>query len=180
MVHSDEAAAERFRQIVVPHLADALSLARWLTGNAYDAEDVVQEACVRAFSAIRSYDGRGERAWLLSIVRNTCFTWLAKNRPKNLVLMGTPAELSEAEGAIHEDLTLDPEADLIRKADVTLIELAIGSLPQPYREVLVLHDINDLSYKEIAAMMSIPMGTVMSRLSRARKQLAAQLGQAGQ
>ncbi|QAY94886.1 RNA polymerase subunit sigma [Methylovirgula ligni] len=180
MAHSDEAAAERFRHIVVPHLADALSLARWLTGNGFDAEDVVQEACVRAFSAIQSYDGRGERAWLLSIVRNTCFTWLAKNRSRNLVLMGTPAELSEAQGAIHEDLALDPEADLIRKADVTLIEAAISSLPQPYREVLVLHDINDLSYKEIAAMMSIPIGTVMSRLSRARKQLAAQLGQATQ
>ncbi|MDR3408807.1 MAG: sigma-70 family RNA polymerase sigma factor [Methylovirgula sp.] len=178
MASSDQAAAERFRQIVVPHLADALALARWLTGNAHDAEDVVQEASMRAFAAINSYEGRGARAWLLSIVRNTCFTWLARNRPKDLVLVGSSADLNETEAGLQEDPVLNPEADLIRKANVAAIESALGALPQPYREVLVLHDINDLSYKEIAAMISIPIGTVMSRLSRARKQLAAQIGQA--
>ncbi len=171
-------AAERFRQIVVPHLADGLALARWLTGNAHDAEDVVQEASIRAFAGINSYEGRGARAWFLSIVRNACFTWLAKNRPKNLVSSGSLAELNETEAGLQLDPAPDPEADVIRRADAAAIEAALARLAQPYREVLVLHEINDLSYKEIAVMMSIPIGTVMSRLSRARRQLAALIEQA--
>jgi RNA polymerase sigma factor (sigma-70 family) len=163
--------------VVVPHLADALALARWLTGSVHDAEDVVQEASIRAFKALDSYEGRGPRPWLLSIVRNTCFTWLAKNRPKQLVLAGSSVEMDETEIGLREDPALDPEADLIRRAEAAVIETAIEGLPQPYREVLVLHDINDLSYKEIAAMMSIPIGTVMSRLSRARRQIAKEIGQ---
>ena len=174
----NEPSAELFRQLVVPHLADALALARWLTGTLHDAEDVVQEASIRAFTAISSYEGRGSRAWLLSIVRNTCFTWLAKNRPRELILVGSPAEMDETEVGLREDPGPDPEADLIRKADVAAVESAIGALPRLYREVLVLHDINDLSYKEIATMLSIPIGTVMSRLSRARRQIATQIGQA--
>lgn len=173
MTRSDQA-ADLFQQIVVPHLADALALARWLTGSAHDAEDVVQEAAIRAFSAMETYEGRNARAWVLSVVRNTCFTWLARNRPKHLVLTGV-ADLDEADSGQQRDPGLDPEADLIRRADTALIEAAIGALPQPFREVLVLHDINDLSYKEIAAMMSIPIGTVMSRLARARKRMAAQI-----
>jgi RNA polymerase sigma factor (sigma-70 family) len=173
---ASEQSADLFRQIVVPHLPDALALARWLTGSPHDAEDVVQEASIRAFNAIGSFEGRAPRAWLLSIVRNTCFTWLAKNRPKNLVLVGSPADMNETEIVLQEDAGLDPEADLIRKADTVAIEAAISALPQPYREVLVLHDINDLSYKEIAAMISVPIGTVMSRLSRARRQIASQIG----
>ncbi|MEW6437636.1 MAG: sigma-70 family RNA polymerase sigma factor [Pseudomonadota bacterium] len=172
----NEQAAELFRQIVVPHLADALALARWLTGSLHDAEDVVQEASIRAFTAINSYEGRGPRAWLLSIVRNTCFTWLAKNRPHEIVLVGSAAEMDGTELGLHEDPALDPEADMIRRADTAAVEAAIAALPQPYREVLVLHDINGLSYKEIAAMLSIPIGTVMSRLSRARRLIAAQIG----
>ena len=174
----NEQAAELFRQIVVPHLADALALARWLTGSLHDAEDVVQEASIRAFSAIGSYEGRGPRPWLLSIVRNTCFTWLAKNRPQEIVLVGSAAEMDGPELGLHEDPGPDPEAELIRKADAAAVEAAIAALPQPYREVLVLHDVNGLSYKEIAAMLSIPMGTVMSRLSRARRQIALQIGRA--
>jgi RNA polymerase sigma factor (sigma-70 family) len=174
----NEQAAELFRQIVVPHLADALALARWLTGSLHDAEDVVQEASIRAFTAINSYEGRGPRAWLLSIVRNTCFTWLAKNRPQEIVLVGSAAEIDGTELGLHEDPGLDPEADLIRRADTAAVEAAIAALPQPYREVLVLHDINGLSYKEIATMLSIPMGTVMSRLSRARRMVAMQIGRA--
>lgn len=168
--------SELFRQIVVPHLADALALARWLTGSLHDAEDVVQEASIRAFSAIGSYEGRGQRAWLLSIVRNTCFTWLAKNRPKEIVLVGSAAEADGTELALQEDPGLDPEAELIQRDDTAAVEAAIAALPQLYREVVVLHDINDLSYKEIAAMLSIPIGTVMSRLSRARRQIAMQIG----
>lgn len=177
-LNASEQSAELFRQIVVPHLPDALALARWLTGSVHDAEDVVQEASIRAFKAIESYEGRGPRPWLLSIVRNTCFTWLAKNRPKEIVLAGTSVEMDETEIGLQEDPRLDPEADLIRKADMAAIESAVGVLPRIYREVLILHDINDLSYKEIAAMLSIPIGTVMSRLSRARGQIAAHIEQA--
>jgi RNA polymerase sigma factor (sigma-70 family) len=173
----DEQSAELFRQIVVPHLPDALALARWLTGSAHDAEDVVQEAAIRAFTAINSYEGRGPRPWLLSIVRNTCFTWLAKNRPKEIILAGSSVEMDETEIGTREDPALGPEADLIRRADTAAIEAAIATLARPYREVLVLHDINDLSYKDIAAMMQIPIGTVMSRLSRARRQIAKEIGQ---
>jgi len=175
LTRSDQS-AELFRQVVVPHLADALALARWLTGSVHDAEDVVQEAAIRAFSAINTYEGRNARAWLLSIVRNTCFTWLAKNRPKDLVLAGSSADMEASDAEQQRDPALDPEADLIRRSESQAVETAIGALTPPFREVLVLHDVNDMSYKEIAAMMSIPIGTVMSRLARARRQVAAQIG----
>ncbi len=164
---TDARAAERFREIVLPHLADALALAKWLTGSAHDAEDVVQEACIRALKAIDSYQGRGARAWLLSIVRNTCFTWLAKNRPDSA---NDQAEFEDAEADQPS-----PEAALIEKAERAAIEAAIQSLPRPFIEVLVLRDINEMSYKEIASMLSIPIGTVMSRLARARALLADDL-----
>jgi RNA polymerase sigma-70 factor (ECF subfamily) len=170
-------AADLFYEIVVPHLADALALAHWLTGSPHDAEDVVQEACARAFSALDSYDGRGARPWLLSIVRNTCFTWLRKNRPKALIVVGAATDAEDAGGAsmTQEDPAPTPEAALIRKADEAAIKTAIAAVPHPFREVLILRDINDLSYKEIATMLAIPLGTVMSRLARARSLLAADL-----
>ena len=160
----------------MPHLGDALALARWLTGSRHDAEDVVQEACIRALAGLASYEGRGAKPWLLSIVRNTCFTWLAKNRAKDLVLVGTLSDLDDAQGASLETEP-SPEAALIRKADEKAIQSAIDAVPHPYREVLVLRDVNGLSYKEIAVMLAAPIGTVMSRLARGRALLAAQLGQ---
>jgi RNA polymerase sigma-70 factor (ECF subfamily) len=171
------AEAARFQDVVVPHLGDALALARWLTGNLHDAEDVVQDACLRALSGLATYEGRGAKPWLLAIVRNTCFTWLGKNRPRDLVLAGTPSDLDEIE---TQDTPHDegPEAALIRKAEGAAVQAAIAAVPHPYREVLVLRDINGLSYKEIAQMLKAPIGTVMSRLARGRSLLAVHLGKA--
>lgn len=169
---------ERFREVVLPYLADALALARWLTGSSQDAEDVVQEACLRALSGIHTFDGRNARAWVLTIVRNTGLTWLAKHRPNSLVSVGDMDAIevvmqSEA-GLVQPGPT--PEDELIRKADSAAIEAAITALPHVFREVVVLRDINGLSYKEIATMLAVPIGTVMSRLARARALLIAAVG----
>src|SRR5438067_7473815 len=165
-----------FRKVVLPHLADALAFARYLTGSPHDAEDVVQEACIRALAGIDTYAGGSPRAWLLAIVRNTCFTWLAKHRPKSLVLAGDAAEAAEMGDAGLNEAEPTPEAQLIAKADTEAIGAAIAALPNPFREVVILRDINGLSYREIASMIGVPIGTVMSRLARARGQLATQLG----
>lgn len=168
---------ERFGEVVLPHLADALGLARWLTGNAVDAEDVVQDACLKAYAGIDTYAGGSARAWLLTIVRNASYTWLAKNRPRSLVVAGDLADLDELSAGREAGAEPDgPEAALIAKADAAALEAAISSLPHPFREVLVLRDINGLAYREIAAMLGLPLGTVMSRLSRARGLLMSELG----
>jgi RNA polymerase sigma-70 factor (ECF subfamily) len=161
---------EQFRLIVLPHLGDALAFARYLTGSRDDGEDVVQEACLRALAGIGTYAGGSAKAWLLAIVRNACFTWLAKHRPKSLVLTADPAEL--AGGADAGEAASTPEAEIIAKAESEMIAAAIAALPGPFREIVVLRDINGMSYREIAAMIGIPMGTVMSRLARARRLLA--------
>jgi RNA polymerase sigma-70 factor (ECF subfamily) len=168
-------AGERFREVVVPHLADALALARWLTGNMTDAEDVVQEACLKAHAGIDTWQGVNARAWLLTIVRRACYTWLARNRPRHLVAVGGLAdldELADGQAGTAED---SPEAALIEKTDTAALEAAIAALPLAFREVVVLRDVNGLGYREIATMLAIPIGTVMSRLSRARGLLMAQL-----
>ena len=169
---------KRFQEVVLPHLDDALSLARWLTGNLSDAEDVVQEACIRAFGAIASVKGNA-RAWLLVIVRNTAFTWLAKNRPKAVVVTDDDRIFEQAglEMTDRSD-TATPEAMMIAQADADLVQRAIAGLPISYREVLVLREIEGLSYKEISDIVSIPVGTVMSRLARARSQLIQRIGMA--
>ena len=168
-------AAKRFHELVVPHLGEALGLARWLTGNKVDAEDVVQESCLRAFKAISTYSGGSAKAWVLSIVRNTCFTWLAKHRPKSLLLTDDPAGVEQM-SRIAGDAAATPEAQLIAKADTQKVERAIFNLPHLSREIVVLRDINGLSYREIAVMLTIPIGTVMSRLAKARALLARELG----
>jgi RNA polymerase sigma-70 factor, ECF subfamily len=164
----------------MPHVDDALSLARWLTGNIADAEDVVQDACLRAYSAIGSMRDGSPRAWLLTIVRNTAFTWLAKNRPKALIVTEDDSVFEQAglEMTGRSDMET-PEAALIAKADADLLRRAITALPLQYREVLVLREIDGLSYQEISQVMSIPVGTVMSRLSRARNLLITRIGRAG-
>lgn len=167
--------ARRFHEVVVPHLADALSLARWLTGSRHDAEDVVQEACIRALSGLPTYEGRGDRAWVLTIVRHTCFSWLARNRPKDCVLAGSAADL-EAIDAGAGSCDDGPEIALIRKAEQAALEAAIAAVPHPFREVLVLRDVVGLGYKEIAHMLDVPIGTIMSRLARGRALVAARLG----
>jgi RNA polymerase sigma-70 factor, ECF subfamily len=171
---------QRFSEVVLPYLDDALSLARWLTGNIADAEDVVQEACIRAYAAIGSVRITNSRAWLLTIVRNTAFTWLSKNRPKAMVVTDDE-RLFEQAGLemIDRSEAQTPEAVLIAKADADLLQRAIAALPLSYREVLVLREIEELSYREISGVLSIPVGTVMSRLARARSLLIQRIGMAG-
>jgi RNA polymerase sigma-70 factor (ECF subfamily) len=168
----------RFAEVVLPHLGDALALARWLTGSRADAEDVVQDACLRAFRAIGGFAGGNARAWVLTIVRHTAFTWLGKNRPAALVVTD---DLEAVERAQHEAGAADrdsetPETALIAKADAARLEAAIAALPTPFRETLVLRELQELDYREIAEVTGVPVGTVMSRLARARRRLAAELG----
>ncbi len=165
------AAAERFREVVLPHLADALAFARWLTGNTHDAEDVVQDACMKALAGIDGYAGGNPRAWLLAIVRNTTFTWLARNRPAGAVLVG---DMSVYEDVPAGDMA-GPEAALIAAAEAAQVEAAIAALPEVFREVVVLRDVNGLPYRDIAVILEVPVGTVMSRLSRGRGLLMAAL-----
>ncbi|WFP77905.1 sigma-70 family RNA polymerase sigma factor [Mesorhizobium sp. WSM4906] len=165
--------AARFAEVVLPHLSDALSLARWLTGNAADAEDVVQEACLKAHAGIAGFAGGNPRAWLLAIVRNASYTWMARNRPRAVVAVGDLADLDDVSPPDSSD---GPEAALIAKANSAAIEAAIARLPDAFRETLVLRDINGLSYREIATMLGVPQGTVMSRLARARSLLMTDIG----
>ena len=171
---------KRFADVVMPHLGAAYSLAHWLTGDAADAEDVVQEACVRAFRAVRGYSGGNARAWTLTIVRNTAFSWLAKNRRRTLVAVDDLEAVERAQalpgrtGAQANPAT--PETELIAKADAARLEAAITALPPLFRETLVLRDLQGLDYREIAEVTGVPVGTVMSRLARARRRLIDTIG----
>jgi len=164
-----------FARVVLPHLGDAFALARWLTGDRADAEDVVQDACLRALRGIGGFSGGNSRAWVLTIVRHTAYTWLGKNRPAALVVTDDLEAVERAEfargGGAAETAGETPEAALIAKADAARLEAAIQKLPPPFRETLVLRDIQGLDYKEIAKVTGVPIGTVMSRLARARQRL---------
>jgi RNA polymerase sigma-70 factor, ECF subfamily len=157
-----------FENSVLPHLDAAYNLARWLTRNGQDAEDAVQEACLRAFRFFGSFRGGDARNWLLKIVRNTCYTQLQKNRPQ---------ELATFDEEIHseDDGSMNPETLLLRSADSQLLRQALEELPVNFREVLVLRELEGLSYREIAEVSNIPQGTVMSSLSRARERLRQSL-----
>jgi RNA polymerase sigma-70 factor (ECF subfamily) len=164
----------RFRSAVLPHLGDAYALARWITGNRADAEDVVQDVCLRAFRAIGSFSGDG-RAWVLTIVRNAAYTWLRKNRP-SAVLAVEDLEAVETAQAIRGDPDGEtPETKLIAEADAASLHAAIAALPISYRETMILRDSQELSYREIAAVTGVPIVTVMSRLARARRRVIATL-----
>ena len=172
-LNSDDDQA-RFSSVVLPHLADAYALARWLTGDRADAEDVVQEACLRAFRGIGGFAGVNARAWLLTIVRHAAYTWLGKNRSASLLVVDDleAVEQHQASGAAaFEHGPQTPEAALIAKADARRLETAIAELPVPFRETLVLRDVQGLDYREIAEVTKVPIGTVMSRLARARRRL---------
>lgn len=156
---------DRFERMVLPHFDAAYNLARWLTRNDHDAEDVLQEAMLRAY---RHFAGlRGEpRPWLLAVVRNACWSWLQANRP---------AEIEPLDDDFADEALPGPEAALARTLDRRLLNEAIAALPVQFREVLVLRELEDLSYRDIARVAGIPIGTVMSRLARARRLLAESL-----
>ena len=165
----------RFGDLVLPHLDSAYNLARWLTRNDHDAQDVVQEAYMRAFRSFDGFRGDNARPWLLAIVRNTCYTWLSQNRHAE-VEVPFDEELHGGEsGAGAGAYDASPEAILGRLDDVRLVDEALARLPVGYREVVILRDIEDLSYKEIAVVAGLPIGTVMSRLARGRRILLKQL-----
>jgi len=158
----------RFEQTVLPHIDAAYNLARWLTRNDQDARDVVQDSMLRAY---RFFDGlRGEaRPWLLALVRNACMTWLKANRPAELVAFDPASPALEA----ADDET--PETLALRALDRRMLNEALAALPAHFREALILRELEDLSYKDIARITGAPVGTVMSRLSRARRLLADSL-----
>ena len=166
----------RFADVVVPHIDDAYRLAHWLTGNSTDAEDVVQDASLRAFRAIRGYAGGSARAWLLSIVRNTAYSWLRKNRPTAVVTVDDLEAVELAQANQSDPDAATPETTLLAQIDADQLRAAIAALPAPFRETLVLRDIEGLDYREIAQTTEVPIGTVMSRLARARRRLTAMLG----
>jgi RNA polymerase sigma factor (sigma-70 family) len=155
----------RFDQAILPHVDAAYNLARWITGNEDDAEDVVQEAYLRAFKFFDTLRGIDGHAWLLTIVRNTCYTWLQQNRVQEMTT------LFDEETHGIESEALDPATLVQEKADRHILAQALNELPLEFREVVVLRDLEDLSYKEIADIANIPTGTVMSRLARARERL---------
>jgi len=152
-----------FEETLLPHLDAAYNLARWLTRDPSDADDVVQEAYLRAFKFFGGFHGGNSRSWLLKIVRNTCYTWLQKNRPREIVY--------EFDEELFEAGSGNPEALLIESIDLQILTRLLNGLPPSFREVIVLRDIEGLSYKEIAVVTELPLGTVMSRLARGRKQL---------
>ncbi len=155
----------------MPHLDAAYNLARWLTRNEHDAQDVAQEAVLRAFKYFAGFHGGNSRSWLLSIVRNTAYTWLQKNRKQEL------ATVFDEEIHDIEDTSSNPEVLLLNNSDHQEIRRAVEQLPVEFREVMILRELEGMSYKEIAEMADVPIGTVMSRLARARKQLQQSLGQ---
>lgn len=153
----------RFEQLILPHLNSAANLARWLLRNRADSEDVVQESVLRAYRFFHRFYGGDARAWLLQIVRNTCYTWLEKNRPAELV--------TEFNEEVHQVSSANPEKLLSQSADRERLMRALESLPLRAREVIVLRELEGYSYKEIAEIAAIPIGTVMSTLARARGRL---------
>jgi RNA polymerase sigma-70 factor (ECF subfamily) len=159
---ANTAAGATFDDIVLPHLDAGYRLARWLVGNQHDAEDVVQDAALRALRYFRTFSGGNGRAWFLRIVRNTCYGWRNRKPPAAI-------ELFDEEQHSDVNATKDPETLLLDAANAELVDDAIRTLPDRFRELLVLRELEGLSYQELADVLDIPIGTVMSGLSRARQ-----------
>jgi len=162
VIVDDSDSRARFEELMLPHLGAAYNLARWITRHDADAEDLTQESYVRALRFFKSYrgsDNQACRAWLLTIVRNTCYSWLQRARPH---------ETFDEVADVLEDDHADPEELLLHKATAALIQRALEQMPLELREVLILREQEELSYNEIAEVVGAPLGTVMSRLSRAR------------
>ncbi len=158
-----------FEETVLPHLDAAYNLARWIMNNDQDAEDMVQEACLRAYKYFLGFHGTNSRAWLLTIVRNTCYSWLRQNRAHELTF-----EFDEELSETGSD-NFNPEILLQNRGDHQLALNTLEKLPVEFRELIILREVEELSYKEIAIVVGIPIGTVMSRLARARQRLKQSL-----
>jgi RNA polymerase sigma factor (sigma-70 family) len=169
----------RFQQMALPHLDAAYNLARWLCGNANDADDVVQEAYLRAFRFFDTFRGDSMRPWLFAIVRRTWYTEWRRRASSHAVQAFEDAELGDEPADETFDgwsrSIEDPQTMLIRDEDVRLVHAALEKLPVEFREVLILRELEDMSYRDIAAIADLPVGTVMSRLARGRRKLAAVL-----
>jgi RNA polymerase sigma-70 factor, ECF subfamily len=154
-----------FEQAVLPHLDAAYNLARWLMRNEQDAQDVAQEAYLRAFRYFPGFRGGDARAWLMKIVRNTCYTWLHVNRPLQ--------DATEFDESLFppDSCASNPEEVALQNDSATLVRKALEKLPPNFREVLILRELEGMSYREIADITGMPAGTVMSSLSRARSRL---------
>jgi RNA polymerase sigma factor (sigma-70 family) len=172
---SDPVAERRFREIVPPLLDDAYSLAKWLSQSATDAEDIVQDAALRALQALSNVSVERPKPWFLAIVRNAAMTFMARNRRKTLAYAGDMADLDALDLRQSDDAASNPEQELIAMQDGERLRRAIAGLPSPFLETLVMRDVNGLSYREIAEATETPVGTVMSRLARARAVLAKTL-----
>jgi RNA polymerase sigma-70 factor, ECF subfamily len=168
----DAGRTRRFREAALPHLDDVYTLARYLLRDTADADDAVQECFLRALRHFDTYRGPAMKPWLLAILRNVCKAEFARRAAQP-----APPERPEEELAADEPLWQEPqaspEADLMRRHDDETIRRLVAALPQPFRETIVLRDINDLSYRDIAEVLGVPVGTVMSRLARARAMLRA-------
>lgn len=178
---TDTARRERFERVMLPHLDAAYSLARWLTRSAHDAEDLTQEALLRAFRAFDGFRGETGRAWLLAIVRNTCFSWLRQRKVGEATdpFDEEKHSLSEASADRRGDPWVEsPEDVAVVRATREAVLEAVERLPFEYREAVVLRELEGLSYKEIGDVLDVPVGTVMSRLSRGRALLRKSLAHA--
>jgi RNA polymerase sigma factor (sigma-70 family) len=174
---SDSYQREQFEQLVLPHMDAAYNLARWLVRNPHDAEDLAQEAMTRAIRFFSGFRGGDPRAWLLTIVRNSCFTWLGRNRAKDLAEFDeeahSPGISSSADQSNMQMPPSNPEIMAIAQAESLRVRRALEELPVIFREAVVMREIEEMSYKEIAAVTNVSIGTVMSRLARGRDRLRA-------
>jgi RNA polymerase sigma-70 factor (ECF subfamily) len=162
---------EPFERLILPHLDDAYTLASYLLRNEHDAQDAVQDAVLRALRYFDGFQGGDARAWLLAIVRNCCHTWYGRHRADRATTSYDDMESSPELHSSHE-----ADALAIRSSERALIERALNELPIEFREIIVLRELQEMSYKEISTITGAPIGTVMSRLARARKRMASMLG----
>ncbi len=168
-----------FERVILPHLGSAWSLARWMLRQPQEAEDAVQEAVLRAFKSFHAHAGASPRAWLLAIVRNTCLNAIERRRAEGkVVVLAEAMSAQDRPGEVQDPAPL-ADAVLISEEERRRVHVAIAALPLQFREVLVLREFHDLSYQEIADTVRAPIGTVMSRLARARERLASHLSESG-
>ena len=168
--YTDESRA-RFDAQVLPHLDAAYRFARWLSRSAADADDIVQDAVLRAFRGFDAMRGGDAKAWLLTIVKNCCYTRMTQQQRRSQVPLPEEHDLEDGHAMISE--TPDPESESIRRDEQRVLERLLALLPDEHREVLVLRELEDMDYRQIAAVTRVPIGTVMSRLARARAALKA-------